>query len=92
MSNYTQTLEDYETTLANWHELGEEEYKASVDEMQAYYEEYGDYFTPMDFDTYNRADSLIGGAERFYEDEARQEDLEQELDERRYEGSRHLSH
>ena len=91
MSNYTQTLEDYETTLANWHELGEEEYKASVDELQAYYEDYGDYFTGVDLDTYNRADSLIGDAERFYEDEARQEELAQELDERRYEGARHLS-
>ena len=91
MSNYTQTLEDYETTLANWHELGEEEYKASVDELQAYYEDYGDYSTGVDLDIYNRADSLIGDAERFYEDEARQEELEQELDERRYEGARHLS-
>lgn len=91
MSKYTQTLEDYETTLANWHELGEEEYKASVDEMQAYYDEYGDYFTIADCDTYNRADSLIGDGEQFYEDEARQEDLQQELEERRYEGSRHLS-
>ena len=91
MSNYTQTLEDYELTLANWHELGEEEYKESVDELQAYYEEYVDYFTDIDFDTYNRAYDLTGDAERFYEDEARQEDLAQELDERRYEGARHLS-
>jgi len=91
MSNYTQTLEDYELTLANWHELGEEEYKASVDDMQAYYEEYGDYFTGADLDIYNRADNLIGDAERFYEDETRQEELDQELDERRYEGARHLS-
>jgi len=91
MSKYTQTLEDYETTLANWGELGEEEYKESVDELQAYYGEYVDYFTDTDLDTYNRADNLIGDAERFYEDEARQEELAQELDERRYEGSRHLS-
>ena len=91
MSNYTQKLEDYEITLANWHELGEEEYKASVDELQAYYEEYANYFTEVDLDTYNRADSLIGDAERFYEDEARQEELEQELDERKYESTRHLS-
>jgi len=88
---YKQTLEDYEITLANWHELDEEDYKAAVDELQYLYEEHGDYFTQEEFDIYNRADSLIGDAERFYEDEARQEELEQELEERRYEGMRHLS-
>ena len=88
---HTETLEDYEITLANWHELGEEEYKEAVDEFQYYYEEHGDYFTQEEFDIYNRADSLIGDAERFYEDEAREEQREQELDERRYAGMHHLS-
>jgi len=84
MSKHTQKLEDYETTLANWHELGEEEYKLEVDEFQYYYEEYGDYFTQEEFDIYNRADSLIGDAELFYEAEARQEELDQEMEERKY--------
>ena len=88
---YTQKLEDYETTLANWHELCEAEYSVEVDEFQYFYEEHGNYFTQAEFDIYNRADSLIGDAERFYEDEARNEQRDMELDERRYEGSRHLS-
>ena len=89
--NHTQTLEDYETTLANWHELGEEEYKAEVDNLQYYHEQNGDYFTQAEFDIYNRADGLVGDAEHFYGDEARQEQLDQERDERRYEDLRHLS-
>ena len=84
MSKYKQELEDYEITLANWHELDEEDYKEVVDELQYYYDEHGNYFTQEEFDIYNRADSLVGDAERFYEDEARQEQLDMEREERAY--------
>jgi hypothetical protein len=81
---YKQTLEDYEFTLANWHKLDEEDYKAAVDELQYLYEEHGDYFTQEEFDIYNRADSLVGDAERFYEDEALNELRDREREERAY--------
>jgi ADP-glucose pyrophosphorylase len=81
---HTKKLEDFEFTLANWHELDEEEYKETVDELQYYYEENGDYFTQAEFDIYNRADSLIGDAERYYEAVATEELRDMERDERAY--------
>ena len=84
MSKYTQQLEDYEITLANWLELSDGEYQEVVEEFQTFYENHSDYFTQYEFDIYNRADMLIGDAEDYYDAVAAQEQLDMERDERAY--------
>jgi hypothetical protein len=59
--------------------------------LEAISEDMTDDSSDREFALYNLCDAQIGAAQRFFEDIRAKEEEEQELDERRYEGSRHYN-
>ena len=61
------------------------------DKLTTINDSFNDDTSDEEFDLMNRAEDLLEMANDSFEAERHQCELEQELDERRYEGSRHLS-
>ena len=88
---HTQKLEDFAFTFDNYRELDVSGYDFEVDALQSFHDEHSNYFTDLDDDLYEAVEELRDVAGEHFDTVAAQEQLEQEVDERRHEGSRHLS-
>ena len=91
MSNYTQKLQDKQQTFDNYLELDVSGYDFEKEALEAFYEEFGRYFTDLEEELYWTVDGLSEVCGEYFDGIAAQEQLDQERDERKYEGSRHLS-
>ena len=63
--------------------------EAYVLELEAINDDLNDATTDFEFALYNQCEAQVEVAERFFEDVYRQEELDQELDERRYASYEH---
>ena len=89
--NYTTILEDFAFTFDNYLELGVSGYDYEVEAYKKFCDEFEDYFTDMDHDLCAKIFGLIEIAGEHFDFVAAQEELEQEIDERKYAGMHHLS-
>jgi hypothetical protein len=90
-TKYETQLEHFAYTFFRFEELDMASYEAERDSLYAYFEDHCAYFTEADELLYKEADELCDIAGEEIEAEDRRDQLEQELDERRYAGSAHLS-
>ena len=89
--NYTQKLSDWQQTFDTYLELGVSDYDFEVEAFEDFLGEFDQYFTDEEQSLCIKIDDLIIIAGEHFDEVAAQEQLDQESDERKYEGSRHLS-
>ena len=91
MTKYTQKLSDWQQTFDTYLELGVSDYDFEVEAYENFLGEFDQYFTDEEESLCIKIDGLILIAGERFDEVAAQEQLDQESDERSYEGSRHLS-
>ena len=89
--NYTQKLEDWQQTFDTYLELGVSDYDYEIEEYEDFVGEFAQYFTGEQEFLCIQIDALTLIAGEHFDEVAAQEQLDQESDERSYEGSHHLS-
>lgn len=91
MINYKQKLEDFQQTFDTYLELGVSDYDFEVEAYEDFVGEFEQYFTGEEDLLRIEVDALILIAGEHFDSVSAQEELDQELDERKYESTRHLS-
>ena len=91
MKKYTRTLDGFQQTFATYLNLGGSGYDFEVEAYENFLGEFDQYFTDEEESLCIKIDGLILIAGERFDEVAAQEQLDQESDERSYEGSRHLS-
>jgi len=87
----TQKLQDFAFTFDTPLELTISGFDYEAEALEEFYDEWNWNFTGDQEDLYEVAFALMEIADEHFESERRESEREQELDERRYEGSRHIS-
>lgn len=83
----TQTLQDFHFTLYHFEELDDGSFEVEKEALRDFYDENSNYFTEVEDELYEEVEGLLDDAQDYFDNIARQEELEQELDERKYAGS-----
>jgi hypothetical protein len=88
----TQKLQDFQLSFDAYLEFTDaDSFYALKVEFDEFYDEHEHNFDQLQEALWYAVDMLADGAETYWEPIAQHEELEQEMEERRYEGARHLS-